>query len=342
MSKILAYITNDNNINYSIEKPTNAIGYINEIFEVCDLDGNRKLVNSVEEKNQVLFLIKSLHKMQTDEYFKFREFYKEKLDTIDKNWSSTIDHIEKNLLELEKEKYYKQKKENDDNFIEMSINYNEKYSELIQEATPPVTARLEFARKQIKRNISKNEISDLITNMNEKNTGINGWDNEAIETVNNWRVLYKEHKYIYEWILERNQRISTNLNLISVISSSIMGCFSAFKLWIQDNRTFQATSDIIMLFSNFLIAAITTSSKRYIDDNRNEKIKIYVEEISKFLGNIGSELVKSPEYRQNANDFILSHQEIYLKLSTTKPVISLDELTKAKASYKIFLDTFLY
>ena len=97
-----------------------------------------------------------------------------------------------------------------------------------------------------------------------------------------------------------------------------------------------------MLFSNFLIAAITTSSKRYIDDNRNEKIKIYVEEISKFLGNIGSELVKSPEYRQNADDFISSHQEIYLKLSTTKPVISLDELTKAKASYKIFLDTFLY
>jgi len=36
-----------------------------------------------------------------------------------------------------------------------------------------------------------------------------------------------------------------------------VGILSAFKLWIQDDKTFQASSDIIMLFSNFLIAAIT-------------------------------------------------------------------------------------
>ena len=134
----------------------------------------------------------------------------------------------------------------------------------------------------------------------------------------------------------KNYWISINLNLISVVSSSLMGCFSAFKLWIQDDRTFQATSDIIMLFFNFLIAAITTSSKRYIDDNRNEKIRNYLEEFSQFLGNITSEIIKSPEYRMNAVKFIRTQQEIYSKLLIIKPSITISELTAAKNAYKNF------
>ncbi len=121
----------------------------------------------------------------------------------------------------------------------------------------------------------------------------------------------------------------------------MMGCFSAFKLWIQDDKTFQATSDIIMLFSNFLIAAITTSSKRYIDDNRNEKIKNYLEEVSRFLGNITSELIKTAEYRMDSDKFIKTQQEIYSKLIINKPNISISELTAAKNAYKNFEESFI-
>ena len=120
-----------------------------------------------------------------------------------------------------------------------------------------------------------------------------------------------------------------------------MGCFSAFKLWIQDDKTFQASSDIIMLFSNFLIAAITTSSKRYIDDNRNEKIRNYLEEVSRFLGNITSELIKTAEYRMNADKFIKAQQEIYSKLIINKPNITISELTAAKNAYRDFEKSFI-
>jgi hypothetical protein len=183
--------------------------------------------------------------------------------------------------------------------------------------------------------------SALIDNTGYTVTDVNGWDKNAVETVRNWRILFKENKYIYEWVLEKNYKISTNLNLISVVSSSVMGCFSAFKLWIQDDKTFQATSDIIMLFSNFLIAAITTSSKRYIDDNRNEKIRNYLEEVSRFLGNITSELIKTAEYRMNADKFIKTQQEIYSKLIINKPNISISELTAAKNAYKNFEESFI-
>jgi hypothetical protein len=183
--------------------------------------------------------------------------------------------------------------------------------------------------------------SALIHNTGYTVTDVNGWDKNAVETVRNWRILFKENKYIYEWVLEKNYKISTNLNLISVVSSSVMGCFSAFKLWIQDDRTFQASSDIIMLFSNFLIAAITTSSKRYIDDNRNEKIRNYLEEVSRFLGNITSELIKTAEYRMNADTFIKTQQEIYSKLIINKPNISISELTSAKNAYKNFEESFI-
>jgi hypothetical protein len=183
--------------------------------------------------------------------------------------------------------------------------------------------------------------SALIDNTGYTVTDVNGWDKNAVETVRNWRILFKENKYIYEWVLEKNYKISTNLNLISVVSSSVMGCFSAFKLWIQDDKSFQATSDIIMLFSNFLIAAITTSSKRYIDDNRNEKIRNYLEEVSRFLGNITSELIKTAEYRMNADKFIKTQQEIYSKLIINKPNITISELTAAKNAYNNFEKSFI-
>jgi hypothetical protein len=186
-----------------------------------------------------------------------------------------------------------------------------------------------------------NTSSALIDNTGYTVTDVNGWDKNAVETVRNWRILFKENKYIYEWVLEKNYKISTNLNLISVVSSSIMGCFSAFKLWIQDDKTFQASSDIIMLFSNFLIAAITTSSKRYIDDNRNEKIRNYLEEVSRFLGNITSELIKTAEYRMNADKFIKTQQEIYSKLIINKPNITISELTAAKNAYNNFEKSFI-
>ena len=40
----------------------------------------------------------------------------------------------------------------------------------------------------------------------ENKFNVNGWDENAIETVRNWRILFKENKYIYEWVLEKNYK----------------------------------------------------------------------------------------------------------------------------------------
>jgi hypothetical protein len=58
--------------------------------------------------------------------------------------------------------------------------------------------------------------------------------------------------------------------------------------------------------------------------------------VSRFLGNITSELIKTAEYRMNADEFIKTQQEIYSKLIINKPNISISEITAAKNAYKNF------
>ena len=48
-----------------------------------------------------------------------------------------------------------------------------------------------------------------------------------------------------------------------------------------------------MLFSNFFIAALTHIATRFIDDKRNEKIRIYIESIDNLLGVITAQLSKN-------------------------------------------------
>jgi hypothetical protein len=124
--------------------------------------------------------------------------------------------------------------------------------------------------------------------------------------------------------------------MVSIVSSSTLGIFSGFKLWIQNDDTFKSSSDAIMLVSNFVIAAITTMSKRYIDDARNEKIKAYVTELDSFLGLICSQLTITPEYRMPAKKFYESYMKDYTKLMITMPNMSIKEMLKAKKQYNLY------
>ena len=168
----------------------------------------------------------------------------------------------------------------------------------------------------------------------------NGWDDNAIKTINNWNKLFKEQSFIYQWILDNNQKISNKLNIISVISSTSLSIFSAFKLWLGDNSTFRISSDIVMIIFNFIIAIITAQSKRYLDDNRNEKIKIYIDEVNDFIGEISAQLLKSPNYRLNADEFFKKNNEKYTKLIINAPNLSINEIIIGREKYKIFNELF--
>ena len=342
MNKIITFLTNDNKIiqqNDNLIAPENSFAILSENYDILDMNGNQL---QLRDNNKINFCRKALDDTHTDNI---------------KNITSEMTKYKKLISDLEllsqksSQEEYEKYSEDANRYIEQLEELNNEiarltklYDSKTRSCSPPRRYRSSSPpRVRIQQRMAQNACtsSALIYNTGYTVTNVNGWDKNAVETVRNWRILFKENKYIYEWVLEKNYKISTNLNLISVVSSSVMGCFSAFKLWIQDDKTFQASSDIIMLFSNFLIAAITTSSKRYIDDNRNEKIRNYLEEVSRFLGNITSELIKTAEYRMNADEFIKTQQEIYSKLIINKPNISISELTAAKNAYKNFEESFI-
>ena len=346
MSKIITFLTNDNKIIHqgdNLQPPPNSFVILTDDYDILNINGNRI---QLRDNNKIDYCIKALE-------IKHIENIQKITAEIAKNRTliADLELLSQKASEEEYEKIsedvnqYIEQIENLNNEINrLNARFESKKREFLYERSrsPPRRDRSNSPMVRARRpaqNACKS--SALIYDTGYKVTNVNGWDENAIETVRNWRILFKENKYIYEWVLEKNYQISTNLNLISVVSSSVMGCFSAFKLWIQDDKTFQATSDIIMLFSNFLIAAITTSSKRYIDDNRNEKIRNYLEEVSRFLGNITSELIKTAEYRMNADKFIKTQQEIYSKLIINKPNITIRELTAAKNSYRDFENSFI-
>ena len=183
--------------------------------------------------------------------------------------------------------------------------------------------------KNIIRHNSNNSGSD------SSNDYDNGWDDNANNTINNWYSLFKQQSFIYQWVLERNKKISNKLMLASIIASSTLGIFSSFKLWIKD-ETFSKTSDLLLMLSNFSVALITGYSKSYMDDKRNELIKIYIDEVDELLGEISAQVLKSPIYRMNAGDFFRDHNYKYTKLITNLPNISIYELNQSVKEYEEF------
>lgn len=348
MNKIITFLTNDNNIIQQVENlqpPQNSFAILTDDYDILDIHGNRIQLRDNNKIDLCRKAIRTTHieniEKITSEMAKYRTLISD-LELLSQK--SSQEEYEK--ISNDVNQYIVNLDKLNDEIERLNAMFESKKNAFLYERSrspPPRRDRSNSPAVRARRpaqNVGCAS-SAIIMDTGYRVSNINGWDENAVETVRNWRILLKENKYIYGWVLEKNYRISTNLNLISVISSSAMGCFSAFKLWVQDDRTFQATSDIIMLFSNFLIAAITTSSKRYIDDNRNEKIRNYLEEVSQFLGNITSELIKTAEYRMNADKFIRTQQEIYSKLIVNKPSITISELTAAKNSYRNFENSFI-
>lgn len=194
--------------------------------------------------------------------------------------------------------------------------------------------------KKIKKNIVSNKINNSSSSSDSsespKSIDINnGWDEDATNTINNWYELFKQQSFIYQWVLDRNKKISNKLMLGSIIFSSGLGIFTSFKLWIR-NETFTVVSDLLLMLSNFSLALITGYSKSYNDDKRNDLIRIYIEEVDEILGEISGQILESPIYRKNAKDFFKDHNYKYTKLTTYNPNISIYELNESMKEYEIF------
>ncbi len=183
-------------------------------------------------------------------------------------------------------------------------------------------------------------VTNMVETMLKKDDSTNGWDHDANVTIHNWYKLFKQQSFIYQWVLDNNKKMSDRLATVSVISSSVLGIFSAFKLWIDNDAVFQTVSNILLMFFNFGVALLTSLSKRYIDDQKNEKIRTYIEEVDLFLGEIAAQVLKSPVYRMNADKFFKLNNDKYTKLICTAPNLSLTEIGLGKEEYKKYTECF--
>jgi hypothetical protein len=188
----------------------------------------------------------------------------------------------------------------------------------------------------INRGVSEIINHKLEPQSNSSNSTDNGWNNKANKTISNWYITFKELSFIYHWVLARNTRISNILSIISILSSAILGIFSAFKLWVNDDHIFQAISSVILMVSNFIIALITALSKSYLDGSRNEKIRKYIQDLDNLLGDISGQILNSPIYRTNANEFFKLTLQKYNKLISFKPFLNFYEIKQSQKEYEIY------
>jgi len=201
------------------------------------------------------------------------------------------------------------------------------------------TSKYELTDKQSYKSQTSSNPDICVSDLKPLET-INDWNEEANRTLRNWYYAFKEISHSYQFILDRNYTIASKLNLASVVSSSALSIFAGFKLWVQNDKVFQSTSDIIMLVSNLVIAGITTMSKRYIDDNRNEKLRMFIEEVDKFMNLIYAQYCLSPSYRINAKDFFTKNNETYTRLMVSAPNLSIKEMEMAKINYILYRKSF--
>jgi hypothetical protein len=176
----------------------------------------------------------------------------------------------------------------------------------------------------------------IINNMLKSESDINGWDEDATTTIKNWYNIFKQQSFIYQWILDRNKKISNKLTIISILASSLLGIFTGFKLWIQNDQLFQTISNILLMLFNFIVALITACSRSYIDDKRNEKLRVYIEEVDSFLGEISAQVLKSPVYRMNADKFFKLSNDKYTRLISCAPNLSIYEIKQGKYEYNLY------
>lgn len=181
-------------------------------------------------------------------------------------------------------------------------------------------------------NDNKNIVESML-----KSSNINGWDNEANITIKNWYHTFKQQSFIYQWVLDNNSKISEKLAISAIMSSSMLSLFSGFSLWFSDDL-FRTISSIIIILSNFMIAILTSLSRRYGNDTRADSIRNYVREIDEFLGEISAQVLKAAIYRMNADDFFKQNNDKYTKLIMFAPNLSLDELSKSKKEYNSYIE----
>ena len=156
--------------------------------------------------------------------------------------------------------------------------------------------------------------SDIVELETVLSSDIKTWDVETIKIIDSWLLKIAKLKIIYNYIADKSNKTSDRINLISTISSFILGLLSAFKLAFKDD-IFSIVSDVILMIFNFSIAITAITAKKYLDNSRTDNIKIYLENLNDFE----KDLKYNKIYQHiNGKDFIRANMQKFNDLTNYK------------------------
>ncbi len=211
MSKILTFLTNDNKIIQQIDglqPPQNSFAIITENYDILDMAGN---YIRLQDRNNIKmdFLKKALKDIHEDrirniaaEITKYRAIISD-LELLSQKSSNQ----EYEKYSEDANRYIEKLNQLNNELLQLTSLYESKNNRFSQDRSrsPPMrdrsnspqrVPRIASPRRRMVQNACTS--SALIHDTGYKVTNINGWDENAIETVRNWRILFKENKYIYE------------------------------------------------------------------------------------------------------------------------------------------------
>ena len=162
------------------------------------------------------------------------------------------------------------------------------------------------------------------------------WDRATLKVMKIWLSKIIKLKIIYKYIYEKSIKTSDRINLISTISSFVLGLLSAFKLAFKDD-VFSIVSDVISIIFNFIIAITSVTAKKYLDNSRIDNIRVYLDD----LNNFEKDLKHNINYQQiNGEDFIEANLTKFNELVIdNRPEISLSEKNEAIKYHKKYILT---
>ena len=181
---------------------------------------------------------------------------------------------------------------------------------------------------------NEDSISQIITHNDSIEDPINGWDNTSTKTLDKWLESLRSQSFVYQWIIENNNKKSKKILFGTILFSALVGIFTGSKSWISNNTLFLNVSDITIMLINFTISYMTVLSQKYIDNRKTEEITNYIITVDQFIGEIMGLILSNPNNKINATDFFSSHNEKYMNLLIKSPSVEIHDLINAKKMYK--------
>ena len=196
---------------------------------------------------------------------------------------------------------------------------------IIKNAITNITINNEESVRQIITH--NNSVQNIIED------SINGWDNKSKETLEKWLESLRNQSFVYQWIIENNNKKSKQILFGIILLSALVGIFTGSKLWISNNTFFLRFSDITIMLINFSISYMTALSQKYIDNRKTEEITNYIMNVDQFIGEIMGIILTNSNNKINAIEFFTSHNEKYMNILIKSPSVEINDLINARKNY---------